>query len=97
MAVLPIKTTFKGPSPKMGTFGIKLETKLESNEEVALEDAAAEDVIDEALLYFKPNVLFRQFEIKGAADRTLIYLMLYIIECLKRLQKVFLAAIHHIP
>jgi len=68
MAVLPIKTTFKGPAPKMG-------------------DASAEDVIDEALLYFKPNVLFRQFEIKGSADRTLIYLMLYIIECLKKLQR----------
>ncbi|KAI1729500.1 ARP2/3 complex ARPC3 (21 kDa) subunit domain-containing protein [Ditylenchus destructor] len=67
MAVLPIKTNFKGPAPR--------------------KDDHAEDIIDEALLYFKPNIFFRQFEIKGSADRTLIYLMLYIIECLKRLQK----------
>ena len=45
------------------------------------------DIIDEALLYFKPNIFFRQYDIKGAADRTLIYLFLYITECLKRLYK----------
>jgi actin related protein 2/3 complex subunit 3 len=50
-------------------------------------DANDEDIIDEALKYFKPNVFFREFEIKGAADRTLMYLLLYITECLKRLQK----------
>lgn len=52
-----------------------------------IDDPNVEDIIDEALLYFKPNVFFRNFEIKGAADRTLIYLFLYITECLKRLQK----------
>ena len=51
-------------------------------------DANTEDIIDEALAYFKPNVFFRQYEIKGPADRTLIYLILYITECLKKLQRV---------
>uniref|UniRef100_A0A1I7YRA6 Actin-related protein 2/3 complex subunit 3 n=1 Tax=Steinernema glaseri TaxID=37863 RepID=A0A1I7YRA6_9BILA len=46
-----------------------------------------EDIIDEALLYFKPNIFFREFEIKGPADRTLIYLTFYIVECLKKVQK----------
>lgn len=46
------------------------------------------DIIDEALMYFKPNIFFREYDIKGAADRTLIYLFLYITECLKRLHRV---------
>uniref|UniRef100_A0A1I7UPE4 Actin-related protein 2/3 complex subunit 3 n=1 Tax=Caenorhabditis tropicalis TaxID=1561998 RepID=A0A1I7UPE4_9PELO len=45
------------------------------------------DIIDEALNYFKPNIFFREFEIKGPADRTLIYLIFYITECLRKLQK----------
>lgn len=40
------------------------------------------------MLYFKPNIFFREFEIRGPADRTLIYLTLYISECLRKLQKV---------
>jgi len=37
--------------------------------------------------YFKANVFFRTYEIKSSADRVLIYLTLYITECLKKLQK----------
>ncbi|KAL7071843.1 hypothetical protein ACQ4LE_008862 [Meloidogyne hapla] len=66
MAILPLKTLFRGPAPRM-------------------DDPAYEDIIDEAILYFRPNVFFRNFEIKGPADRTLIYLFLYITECLKRI------------
>uniref|UniRef100_A0A914W4D0 Actin-related protein 2/3 complex subunit 3 n=1 Tax=Plectus sambesii TaxID=2011161 RepID=A0A914W4D0_9BILA len=65
MALLPLRTQFKGPAPK----------------------ADGEDIIDEALFYFKPNIFFREYEIKGAADRTLIYLTFYISECLRKLQK----------
>ena len=36
--------------------------------------------------YFKANVLFKHFEVKGAADRVLIYLTLYITQCLKKLE-----------
>ncbi|KAF8358955.1 arx-5 [Pristionchus pacificus] len=46
-----------------------------------------EDIIDEALMYFKPNIFFREFEIKSPADRTLIYLTFYITECLRKLQR----------
>lgn len=45
------------------------------------------DIIDEALYYFKANVFFRTYEIKSESDRVLIYLTLYITECLKKLQK----------
>ncbi|XP_048752504.1 actin-related protein 2/3 complex subunit 3-like [Ostrea edulis] len=45
------------------------------------------DIIDEAIYYFKANIFFRNYEIKSEADRTLIYITLYISECLKKLQK----------
>ncbi len=44
-----------------------------------------EDIIDEALNFFKANVLFRNFEPKGAADKTLLYLTLYINACLTKI------------
>ncbi|KAM3936939.1 actin-related protein 2/3 complex subunit 3 [Leptodactylus fuscus] len=66
MALLPIRSQFKGPAPK--------ETK-------------DTDIIDEAIYYFKANVFFKNYEIKNEADRTLIYITLYISECLKKLQK----------
>ncbi|KAF9581950.1 subunit of the Arp2/3 complex [Lunasporangiospora selenospora] len=50
-------------------------------------DPNEEDIIDEALNLFRANVLFRNFEIKGDADRVLIYLILYITECLGKLTK----------
>jgi len=66
MALLPLRTNFKGPAPK---------------------EASDFDVIDEAIYFFKANVFFRNYEIKSEADRTLIYITLYITECLKKLQK----------
>ncbi|XP_067936052.1 actin-related protein 2/3 complex subunit 3-A-like [Watersipora subatra] len=45
------------------------------------------DAIDEALHFFKANIFFKNYEIKSEADRTLIYITLYISECLKKLQK----------
>ncbi|GAB1610446.1 actin-related protein 2/3 complex subunit 3-like [Argonauta hians] len=68
MALLPIRTQYKGPAPKEA------------------EDAAL-DIIDEAIYFFKANIFFRNFEIKNDCDRTLIYITLYITECLKKLQK----------
>ncbi|CAG0892073.1 unnamed protein product [Darwinula stevensoni] len=68
-AVLPFKTQFRGPAPKLDS---------NSNEM---------DIVEEALYYFKANVFFRTYEIKSEADRLLIYLTLYISECLKELQK----------
>lgn len=41
-------------------------------------DPSREDVITEAINLFRANSLFRNFEIKGAADRVLIYLILFI-------------------
>jgi actin related protein 2/3 complex subunit 3 len=44
------------------------------------------DIIDEAINFFRANVLFRKFEVKGAADKLLIYLTLYINMALKRIE-----------
>uniref|UniRef100_A0A2I3T9A5 Actin-related protein 2/3 complex subunit 3 n=2 Tax=Pan TaxID=9596 RepID=A0A2I3T9A5_PANTR len=66
MALLPIRSQFKGPAPR--------ETK-------------DTDIVDEAICYFKANVFFKNYEIKNEADRTLIYITLYISECSKKLQK----------
>ncbi|VDN24388.1 unnamed protein product [Gongylonema pulchrum] len=60
MAILPIRTNFKGPAPRTG--------KLPELFIFLLNDG--EDIIDEALAYFKPNIFFREFEIKGPADQS---------------------------
>ncbi|XP_016969485.1 actin-related protein 2/3 complex subunit 3 [Drosophila rhopaloa] len=45
------------------------------------------DIIDESLYFFKANVFFRTYEIKSDVDRVLIYVTLYITECLKKLNR----------
>lgn len=42
------------------------------------------DIVDEALMYFRANVFFKNFEIKGPADRVLVYLTLFTHYCLTR-------------
>ena len=37
-----------------------------------------EDCIDEALSFFRAQVLFKNFEVKGPSDKTLIYLTCFI-------------------
>ena len=44
-----------------------------------------EDIIDEAIKYYRANVLFAQFDIKGPADRTLMYLTFFLSLCIGRL------------
>ncbi|XP_076364226.1 actin-related protein 2/3 complex, subunit 3A isoform X1 [Tachypleus tridentatus] len=66
MALLPLKTQYRGPAPK---------------------ESGDMDIIDEVLYFFKANVFFRTYEIKNEADRVLIYLTLYVTDCLKKLQK----------
>jgi actin related protein 2/3 complex, subunit 3 len=67
MAILPIRTQFRGPAPS----GNNIE----------------QDIIDEAIYYFKANIFFRTYEVKSEVDRVLIYITLYIPECLKKLQR----------
>lgn len=39
-------------------------------------------------MYFRANVLFRNFEVKGGADKTLIYLTLHAVQCLVKCEKI---------
>lgn len=48
-------------------------------------DPSRPDIIDEAIDLFRANSLFRNFEIKGHADRVLIYLILFISDCLTKI------------
>ncbi|CAN6636487.1 actin-related protein 2/3 complex subunit 3 [Trichomonascus vanleenenianus] len=44
------------------------------------------DIIDEILDLYRANSFFRNFEIKGPADRTLIYGILFVSQCLTQLK-----------
>ncbi|KAG2046000.1 Arp2/3 complex 21 kDa subunit ARPC3 [Suillus hirtellus] len=52
---------------------------------VHVADPEQGDIIDETLDLFRANSLFRNFEIKGPADRLLIILILYISDCLAKI------------
>jgi actin related protein 2/3 complex subunit 3 len=41
------------------------------------------DIIDESLIYFRANVLFKNFPIRGDADKLLVYITVYIQKCLE--------------
>lgn len=56
-----------------------------SIQSVFLGDANVADIIDETLDLFRANSLFRNFEIKGPADRTLIVLILFVSDCLAKI------------
>jgi actin related protein 2/3 complex, subunit 3 len=85
MAILPIKTRIRGPAP-IGMFTLA-ETVLAFVHHLYSNPAEPDqaDIIDETLDLFRANSLFRNFEIKGPADRTLIVLILYISDCLAKL------------
>lgn len=46
------------------------------------------DIIEESFYYFKPNVFLKSYDIQSSCDRILIYVTLYIIECLKAIKSV---------
>ncbi|KAJ3027623.1 subunit of the Arp2/3 complex [Rhizophlyctis rosea] len=65
---------------------LPIKTKIRGPAPTSL-DPAQDDIIDEAIGLFRANCFFRNFEIKGNADRVLIYLILFIQECLAKLAK----------
>lgn len=82
MALLPFRTKFRGPiisNQMINGNGMMMMTNGQTEPSM--------DIIDETLFYFKPNVFFKTYEIQSNADRVLIYLTLYVIECLKKLQR----------
>jgi actin related protein 2/3 complex, subunit 3 len=49
-------------------------------------DSESYDILDETLSLFRANTFFRNFEIKGPADRLLIYGILFLSECLNKVK-----------
>lgn len=45
------------------------------------------DIVEETLDLFRANCFFKNFEIKGGADRLLIYGILFVSDCLSKLNK----------
>lgn len=45
------------------------------------------DIVEEAIYYFRANVFLSKFEIRNELDRLLVYLTLYILECLKQINR----------
>lgn len=45
------------------------------------------DIIEESIYYFRANVFLKKFEINNPIDRLLIYLTVYILECLKHINR----------
>ena len=49
-------------------------------------DSESYDQLDEVLSLFRANTFFRNFEIKGPADRLLIYGILFVSECVGKIK-----------
>ena len=84
-AMCPFKTEFKGPADSIEEGNSSFYFLAFSYLGWIL---GKEDIIDEVLNYFRANVLFRNFEVKGGADRTLIYLTLHAVQCLVVCEKI---------
>lgn len=82
VSLLPIHSRSRGPAPLPSAWRFSYAV-----------DPSRPDIVDEAIDLFRANSLFRNFEIQGAADRvcafrllqTLIYLILFISDCLTRI------------
>ncbi|KAI0082360.1 actin-like protein ARPC3 [Panus rudis PR-1116 ss-1] len=86
MSVLPIKTKIRGPAP-LGVYNQRMVHQHDSSHFIIYvpADPNNADIIDETLDLFRANSLFRNFEIKGPADRLLIVLILFVSDCLAKL------------
>ncbi|KKY22636.1 putative arp2 3 complex subunit arc18 [Phaeomoniella chlamydospora] len=78
--VLPLRTKTRGPAytlPQLpaGTPDLDIDP-----------DSDSYDILDEVLSLFRANTFFRNFEIKGPADRLLIYGILFLSECLGKVK-----------
>lgn len=78
--LLPLRTKTRGPAYAL--------PQLASNTNPADVDPDSEsyDIVDEVLSLFRANTFFRNFEIKGPADRFLIYGILFLQDCLTKVK-----------
>ncbi len=76
--LLPLRTRTRGPAFTL--------PPLPQNTLDVDPDSESYDILDEILSLFRANTFFRNFEIKGPADRLLIYGILFIQDCLQKLK-----------
>ncbi|KAN0068934.1 Actin-related protein 2/3 complex subunit 3 [Elaphomyces granulatus] len=78
--ILPLRTRTRGPA-------YTLPALPPSESDIDIDpNSESYDCVDEILSLFRANVLFRNFEIKGPADRMLIYGILFVSECLGKVK-----------
>ncbi|OOF96778.1 hypothetical protein ASPCADRAFT_506389 [Aspergillus carbonarius ITEM 5010] len=77
--VLPLRTRTRGPAYTLPPLPPTADPEVPA-------DSESYDCVDEILSLFRANVLFRNFEINGPADRMLIYGTLFISECLGKVK-----------
>lgn len=77
--VLPLRTRTRGPAYTLPTLPPGADLDVQPDNE-------SYDCVDEIISLFRANVLFRNFEINGPADRMLIYGTLFITECLGKVK-----------
>ncbi len=79
-AVLPLRTRTRGPAYTLPALPAGV-ADLDVDP-----DSESYDVLDEVLTLFRANTFFRNFEIRGPADRLLIYGILFVSDCLTRIK-----------
>ncbi|KAL7274118.1 subunit of the Arp2/3 complex [Rhizina undulata] len=80
-ALLPLRTGTRGPAYTLPNLPPNITSDLDIDP-----DSEYYDILDETLLVFRANTFFRNFEIKGPADRVLIYGILWISDCLGKIK-----------
>ncbi|KAF2457004.1 ARP2/3 complex subunit Arc18 [Lineolata rhizophorae] len=79
-ALLPLRTRTRGPALQLPPLPADLtELTVDASHE-------SYDPLDEILALFRANTFFRNFEIKGPADRVLIYGILFVSEVLGKVK-----------
>lgn len=78
-ALLPLRTRTRGPAQQLSPLAGISELEVEPSNE-------SYDPLDEVLALFRANTFFRNFEIKGPADRVLIYGILYVSDALTKIR-----------
>ena len=80
LPLLPLRTRTRGPAYTLPTLPPNTDT-LDLDP-----DSESYDILDEVLSLFRANTFFRNFEIKGPADRLLIYGILFLSDSLTKVK-----------
>ncbi|GAM86879.1 hypothetical protein ANO11243_048990 [Dothideomycetidae sp. 11243] len=79
-ALLPLRTRTRGPASTLPSLPSDItELTIDASHE-------SYDPLDEVLSLFRANTFFRNFEVKGPADRVLIYGILFVSDALSKIK-----------